>query len=751
MKHSILIFPFLFFVQIIYGQEDCVCSLDSLKFFNITESLVLEEDSIINFCGKNFFLTVSYNNSTISDSDYDFDWEINEDSTDTLSFINLTESANVKLTILKKEEPNDKVCDFSFQVNISSPISVDIEECNGCKIISGDNENGTIDTIMACAGNSSIILNPDNLIYSWEKDGSTMPTILDTNILIIDTTKIQNEDILYINAFSEDSICFSKDSFFVKLILPPKIILNITSPEKCDEQGVVDLGSSESIYGDKYGRLLYKINGNKPDRLVENTETFMINATEEYTIEMFYENFRACSSNKTIEVEPVNIVKLDLTGKTENGYCSNDSLNLVIQNFEGIKEDTRVFWRFNDKLINDFNDKYEIHILISFITSNPDVNVDSNKLYLNIRYTDSLNCENEFFDTLILNPQPNPQLIKIPESSIICTSDIVQLSVGEGYDSIKWFLNNEEIEQERDVASIELFTDMLELEVVYPYSVTVDSLGCLGTSGDTFTVRKGIEKLSNTIKESIKIDTINICEGTIDLYAYSKSLTESGKNIVNQINTSNTNYFFHQWNEAGSIKDPNADGKCTKLELSQLSNFEAPNGLIEKFGNSSTLVYSDEDGSATNASYQWFIIDDVEGFKLLENANDRTIDCLNFDCDINNNSEIIGLYVVNNTNKCGNAILFNASTFVSTNEFLNQPHFNINPAISNGQFNVTLPQNTIGGQLSFYNINGSEVHTEKVESKMTKRFNFSNYLKGIYVAVLKVDNTIIAHKKIIIQ
>lgn len=745
MKHSITFLCFVFICQFIcLGQNNTICSLDSLKFYEApfaAEINIVDDTSTI--CEEKIGLFPCYVNCGISsDENFYFDWEINDVPVQRKTFIDIEESSDIKLTILKKEPPNEFMCEYSFRINLIDPINVDYI-FNGAESIPS---NGTIDTLRICAENGSLEFSPDSLIYSWSV-GSEEAISLDSNILLIDTNKISNKDILYIKAFSDDGYCSSEDSFFVQLINPPQINLSIDFPKNCNETGIIDLSASES-YLNSVDNLRYELNNNPGIYIVKDVHpSFPVNAKDTVAIKMYYQNFDVCIAETKVIMLPENEAEIVLRGIEDEGYCPDASLNLSIENFEQIDKNS-IKWSFNDIDIDFLDSKHLIDTSIIYILNKVPA---SDTLLLKILYEDKYFCKNEFLDTIIILKQPHPQLLTILESNVICKGEPIQIYLNSTYNSINWFFDDEELVDFEDSDTINIGTESLVSGQDYTYTAFVDSLGCVNSDEETFEIAEAIIKVldNSKVKGELGINSITICEGSNNLYSYNNKLSRQGGNKIIEIKTVETNFYLHQWNEIGVLWDPNIDEECTRVEIQEISN-TAPLGLIERFGTSTTLVYSDNDNSANEVKYRWFTIDNQEGFNLIADQKERTIDCEFANCNLEDNSQVIGLIVVHNNTQCVNVFMYNADTYVSVNEHLNQLYFNLYPTVNNGYIYVNSNFNQANGKLLFYNVKGEEIHSEKTRFQ-SKQFNFNSYKEGIYIAVLKFENKILAQQKFVIQ
>jgi len=297
----------------------------------------------------------------------------------------------------------------------------------------------------------------------------------------------------------------------------------------------------------------------------------------------------------------------------------------------------------------------------------------------------------------------------------------------------------------------------------YTYSVTVtDSIGCVDSIGAEVRVSSGIVELVNILESNI-----DICYGTQLLYAYNNSLTSdlNDNPIKDEFQFDNNGMVYHllEWKDSrGMIKDSDKSGECTSAKIDTLNkSVVAPQGEIVRFGNDgpNTLVYSDADNSAQNATYKWFTID-ANGFKELKDsveriADERIIDCGDFECNVDNPNQVIGLLVRDNKTECHNVFLYNAGnllsadTSVSINENLVNTYFNLYPSPNQGYFNISFSSPILKGTLQFYNVKGQQIHTQKIEYPANHSFNLSNASPGVYYVVLKNNQSVITQQKFI--
>lgn len=261
-----------------------------------------------------------------------------------------------------------------------------------------------------------------------------------------------------------------------------------------------------------------------------------------------------------------------------------------------------------------------------------------------------------------------------------------------------------------------------------------------------------------------------LCEGTKLIYTNSENFIASSpfnglfRDVKRKLS-------IVEWNTNGIFYERDTDineSTCSWISMALYENKIAPNGILESFGNSNTIVFSDVDGSANHLNYQWFYIDLKEDtefiYNEISNAKERIIDCNNFDCifayETENNGKVLGLEIYDQRSGCTNLIFYDVfGLFPGLNEIsVGIPEvqtsrlFNLYPNINKGSFYIKFHETpNKPSQLTIYNLLGELWSSTNLGYQTIQQFEDPNLKAGVYFAVLKQTNQAVAQQKFIIH
>lgn len=538
-----------------------------------------------------------------------------------------------------------------------------------------------------------------------------------------------------------------KDTLKVNIISPPKFENDEFTINKAESCSSNFYGSIEfkSVFNSLY-TISYVLDGSN---LYSNIDSFGVRYGEHQLI-IAYDEIPSCKLDTVFNIGSSKEIELKLD-TFSNTLCEGDILKLKLINDLSATNRNSI-QIYNDSLGFLLNDLNIVDSLLEISTQSM-----SEKLRFRIQVLDSTNtCTSKLTDSVFINPIPSPQITPNLKGSTLCQSEATVFTTeNQDFTDYIWYLNGDSI---NNVDSLIFNPSQLEFNT---YSVIVtDSIGCEGMVEDSVYVVQGIDLVYPNIIDD------NICKGSKILYQYNRNLNfESNPSENNQYQ--NNNLKLVEWNTNGSFLDQTNSSDCNKVDVSLTEN-TAPNGKIQPFGTSSTLVFSDSDISANHLDYQWFFINIIEGaesiYNELNNANERIIDCNDFDClfafSNENEGKVLGLEIYDQRNGCTNLIFYDKlGLFPGLKEIpvglaaieFNQS-FNLYPNINDGSFIVQIAASLqYDYNIAIFNAHGKMVHLDQLSNKRIQQINIPNIEAGIYFAILKQENRDVARQKFIIH
>lgn len=598
------------------------------------------------------------------------------------------------------------------------------------------------DTILICVKDSfsikamptSNVIDTNGLKYEWMLDNSF---VSNSNTINIYTENAKFSRPIFKLIDSIGCVLYN-DTLVIKSIEPPKItMLEITNAPVCNENGSISFQVNNPN-----DELLMKYTLNDEDPKTITGENTIISDIEvgNHNLKMFYNEIQDCVYVTKFSISFEDAISIDFE-LPKKDYCVGDRLILNPDLDDRINYE---YWYLNGKL-KDYDG-------LDFTLNNSHVGE------LEIKWVyeyDDFNCTNEFVDSITVHPTPKPQIIPNLHDSDICPSENQIFIVDGIFSEYKWNLNGE-ITTNNFLA----FNPSQSENITYSIAVK-DDYGCMGSDKDSVTILSGID----VIIPNIPADSI--CKGTKVLYFNDNNLQFNNEYSTNKI-YENDALKIVEWEVSGSIFDQNNTTECYKVDVSFDSGKNAPNGKIQPFGTSNTLVFADADNSANYLLYQWFFIDLNKGtefiYNKMLNATERIIDCTNFDClfafSEENSYKVLGLEIYNFQNGCTNLIFYDKHNLfpglkdipVGISDIPNRQQFIVYPNVNSGSFFIKLlSSQKAQHHIVIYNLLGELILLEKFTNQGFQPIYLPNIEAGIYFVILNQDNRAVAKQKLIIH
>jgi len=447
--------------------------------------------------------------------------------------------------------------------------------------------NESLEIIAVLEGNN---MNPS---FIW-LDGIPSST---TNTVTVSSSTEQtiNGSLLAINDFG----CQAALSLPTIQIYNAPIInsVNVNNPSSCNENGSIEVNVVDNSEGDL--NLIYTINGEE----FANGNIPNIPVGQNYTVDVGYQNQGCTVTSNAFNISAPGALTAELSN-IQIGYCVEDTLILSIENVDEIIQST-ITWSFSDDEILDITDTYSVSI--------PLVNSLNNIVDIDLTYTDINDCANAFNQSFEVYQLPNPTLTISNEA--ICIGESVNISVEEYFSNFLWSTND----------SAQNIEDTPNETTEYIVTVT-DENGCINK--DSISVE--VTPLPTpVVLEQVYPNTTALCTSSKAIYLFEPnagvdySWSISGENNEMYFHDFNTeqNFVIVEWNSNGALNlFQEVEGMCSvESEMTVQISGSGIDGAIQRFGNSSTLIFThpDENQDLGSLTYQWYYVESTGELNML--------------------------------------------------------------------------------------------------------------------------------------
>lgn len=565
-----------------------------------------------------------------------------------------------------------------------------------------------------------------------------------TNVSIVNSSSEQsiNGMLLAINDFGcQASINIPSIEIYDLPVINEVVVSN---PSTCNQNGSIQIDATDNSEGDL--ELIYILDG------IEYTDPNIpdVPVGQGYSIELVYANQNCSVTSDVFNVTAPGAVLADVA-EIDLGYCVNDTLFLAIQNTSEIDQSS-IVWSFSEPTIDDVINEYSANIVIA--------DTFESTISISVDYIDNSNCANSFNQSIDIFQLPQPVVTSDVEG--ICIGETANLSVTDNFATYLW--NTNETSQ-----SIEVMPTTTSV-----FSVTVtDENGCINESSASVEITP--LPIPVEIEQVFPSET-NFCGSSKVIYKfeplvgvdYSWSITGDANELYFHDFNAEQNFVIVEWNSSGTLNlFQEIEGMCSvESEIETTINTSGINGSVQRFGNSSTLVYShpSESQDISSWTYQWYYVESDGEMNILNNANERIIDCetntstFGFDCNAAfSASEQSKVYCVSISNgSCSNLVFYDPNDLfnglrnniipieVSPTQYL------IYPSITNS--NLILDVNSDFENLSFklFDLTGRLVWSEKINSTEKNVLDVKSLMAGTYIGSISNGNATLSQQKLII-